>query len=714
MFDRLMPWLSGNPLFAPSLALGVLLLLWRGGFRGRLFLLTLGVVLLLGDNGLINPLKIAFQRPRPFLDLADVRLLVGRGGSGSFPSSHASSWFAALVIAMAFYPRSWRWMLPTAIGVSVSRVYVGAHYPSDVLAGAVLGGGYATALLWLLGKGWHWVSHSWIPELQFRLPGLFPPYPKDHANPSGVSVAPTPLSNAAWLQLGYLLIALVLMGRLLYLASGKIELSEDEAYQWLWSKHLAPSYYSKPPMVAYLQLVGTSLWGDRMFGVRFCAPVIGAALSLLVLRFLSRTLGAAQPAFWLMLLLNVIPILAVGATLLTVDPPLVLFWMAAMVVGWRAVHPEGTTLQWALTGLLIGISALSKYSGLYQLLCWVLLFIAWPASRLHLRRPGPWLGLIVCGLCLVPVLIWNFQHDWVTLDHVRFNASRQEPWQPTLRYFWDFLGAEALLLNPVLFLGLIPALVGFRGIKHRPDLARFFFWMGAPVFLGYLGFTLYKRVFPNWIAPAILPLACLETLYWYDRWLNGSRWLRPFIVAALGVGLPLVVILHDTRLVGRLTGRPLPVELDPLRRVQGWKELAGIVEKARQDLLKEGLPVFVVANHYGLVGQISFYIPEARKAAKNDPFVYYKTAATPENQFYFWPGYRGQRAGQNAIFIQEVDIPESAATPVDSSTLRPLEQVEPSSITREFQSVKSVGVYPIYHRDHVVRWMQLFACRNLL
>ena len=71
-----------------------------------------------------------------------------------------------------------------------------------------------------------------------------------------------------------------------YIGSGKIELSEDEAYQWLWSKHPALSYYSKPPLIAYTQFLGTHLWGDTEFGVRFFSPVIAAVLSLLVLRFL--------------------------------------------------------------------------------------------------------------------------------------------------------------------------------------------------------------------------------------------------------------------------------------------------------------------------------------------------------------------------------------------------------------------------------------------
>src|SRR5215831_20687247 len=91
-----------------------------------------------------------------------------------------------------------------------------------------------------------------------------------------------------WVRAGYWLIGVLLILRLAYLASGIIELSNDEAYQWLWSKHLALSYYSKPPGIALIQFAGTRLWGDTQFGVRFFSPVFAAILSAAVLRFFAR------------------------------------------------------------------------------------------------------------------------------------------------------------------------------------------------------------------------------------------------------------------------------------------------------------------------------------------------------------------------------------------------------------------------------------------
>ena len=94
--------------------------------------------------------------------------------------------------------------------------------------------------------------------------------------------------DAFWQRFGYVVIAVLLLFRLAYINSDIIQLSEDEAYQWVWSKHPALSYFSKPPMIAYTQFVGTHLWGDTQFGVRFFSPILSALTGFFLLRFMKR------------------------------------------------------------------------------------------------------------------------------------------------------------------------------------------------------------------------------------------------------------------------------------------------------------------------------------------------------------------------------------------------------------------------------------------
>ncbi len=79
-------------------------------------------------------LKEATDRPRP-----DVHAIVPEPSTSSFPSGHATGSFACALVLVAFAPRLAAPLVVLAAAIAWSRVYVGVHYPLDVIAGAVLG-----------------------------------------------------------------------------------------------------------------------------------------------------------------------------------------------------------------------------------------------------------------------------------------------------------------------------------------------------------------------------------------------------------------------------------------------------------------------------------------------------------------------------------------------------------------------------------------------
>lgn len=729
LFDWLMPVLSGGKgamqWFVPLILVAAVIAIFFGGRKARMCAIMVALVVVLGDPLVINMIKHGVARSRPCVVLPDVIGRLDCPGSGSMPSAHAANWFAATMVAFLFYRRSLWFMLPMALAVSFSRVYNGVHFPSDVLAGAILGAGYAVALVVGVQALWNVIGKKWFPAWHAKMPilnaeGRGPDGGGQRAEPANIE--PGTLNfELQWLHLSYLLIIVMLVGRWFYIASGIIGLSQDEAYQWLWSKHLALSYYSKPLGIAVIQFLGTHLVGDTELGVRFCSPLFAAILSAMAVRFIGREVGA-RPAFWLLLAVTASPLLGAGAILMTIDPPLVLCWMWALVAGWRAVQPDGKARDWLVVGLAMGLGFLCKYSAAYQVACWAVLFALWPAARVHLRRPGPWLALVIFLLCTLPVVIWNAQHGWISVHHVATNAGLDGKWKPSLRYLQDFLMVELFLLNPVFVIGAVVAMVGCWKMRRERPLWLFLFCMSVPVLAGHVLYSLHSRLQPNWIAPAIPPMFCLMIVYWTERFRAGARWVKPVFLTGVTVGLLALPVMYQSDLIAKVTGRLLPGEKDPLRRVRAYRQEAAVAETAREQLEAEGKPAFIITGHYGITGLYSFYLPEAKAALKSEPLVYPIDGEQARNQFYFWPeyNYQASRKGQNAVYIAEIDLYVIEKNwfwdwflhkEITYTTPRPV--AAPAQIVSEFDSVKDLGEQDVKLGNRVFHRVHLWACYGL-
>jgi len=137
--DPIMVWLTDpGPWKIPLLVLiGALFLL--KGRRGLIGVVVLALTIAAADQLSSHVLKPVFRRARPSETLRDTLPLFGVRHSYSFPSSHATNFFAAAPVISAVFPQGTVVVYVAAAAVSFSRVYVGDHYPLDVIVGAALG-----------------------------------------------------------------------------------------------------------------------------------------------------------------------------------------------------------------------------------------------------------------------------------------------------------------------------------------------------------------------------------------------------------------------------------------------------------------------------------------------------------------------------------------------------------------------------------------------
>ncbi len=478
-----------------------------------------------------------------------------------------------------------------------------------------------------------------------------------------------------WHRAALILIFALTLFRLWYCQT--IELCGDEAYYWLWSKHLDLGYFSKGPAVAFTIAAGTRLFGDTVFGIRFFAILLSAGTGYGIYK-LGRRLFSGQTGFFSILLAGVIPMFGAGSILMTIDPLSVFFWTMAAYSFWRAKN-EDRPHFWVLTGLFIGIGALAKYTNLWQLACFALFCACSPGHRRHLKSKTFWLMALTTLVCLTPALIWNFRNDWITLQHLQHRGALDRHWRFSAKELWKFIQNQALFISPPAFLGIAAAAICslVQAFKKKADLAIVYllclFW---PLVVFYLILSVNEAGQANWTAPSYVAGFILTAAVW-TPWVRQSRLWRGVAVVSLAVGLLMTIAAHNTFPLN------LKPKQDPLSRVRGSANLAQQI----YELQKEHGAAFIIANHYSNASLVAFYHPEHTQT-------YLPRHEGIENQFSFWPDYSDGFMGESAIFATDSDEPP------------------PPQLFREFASVEFLKETWTSHRGRLVKKFKFYLCRN--
>jgi undecaprenyl-diphosphatase len=112
---------------------------FKGRARGKILVVGLILLIIVTDQTGFRILKELFERVRPCNALTDVITPLGCAGGYSFPSNHALNNFAAATFISRLFP-NYKWIVfIVALMIAISRIYLGVHYPSDILAGALIG-----------------------------------------------------------------------------------------------------------------------------------------------------------------------------------------------------------------------------------------------------------------------------------------------------------------------------------------------------------------------------------------------------------------------------------------------------------------------------------------------------------------------------------------------------------------------------------------------
>ncbi|WP_457640052.1 glycosyltransferase family 39 protein [Persephonella sp.] len=458
------------------------------------------------------------------------------------------------------------------------------------------------------------------------------------------------------------------------------DLSTEEAQYWLWSKNLDISYYSKPPMIAYMNFVSTSLLGDTEIGVRINAILIGVGIGILVYLLVRDIFKDENLAFFSSVFIVAVPVYQIGSYLFLTDAPLAFFWVLTTYLFYRAVE-TGKPVFWIFTGISAGLGFLSKFPMVLFLIPAVLYLFLFRRSVLKSR--WFYISVGVASLFTLPVIVWNFQHDFVTFKHV-FSlggaSAGDVPLEKKLKYIMEYVGSQ-MGINSPFFLPFFAYAV-YRGVMDRKDSRVFYLWIFPVfVFLLFLYLARKKHIEANWPAFGYATLYLLTAYYIYTK-----KWFKGFWIA-FALSLWSIFTLFYPFYLDRIgLGKLYPPKVDPLHRLVGWEELGRKVSQIAGQL--ETDRYFIFSESYHIASELAFY-------TEGQPQTYCVVINRRMNQFDLWPGLQQfEGKGYTGIYVSYWSLPEL--------------------VKKSFKKVKAHYTYDIIYRGWKYRTVHIYVLEDFV
>lgn len=230
-----------------------------------------------------------------------------------------------------------------------------------------------------------------------------------------------------------------------FMLSALIPLIGDEAYYWVWSNHLQLSYLDHPPFVAWLFKI--SQFGSDIFGPRWASLLLASGTFFIWIVLSKRLIKNPRTLFLWLCILALSPLLGLGSVIVTPDVPLMFFWSLSTYFLLKIIDHQRAQDYLGL-GLSLGLGFCSKYHIVLWPIC-ILLFLLF-TKKINLIQWQKLIltaifGFIMCG----PVLMWNYQHDWLSFKFQFEHGLSQGSWE----WEWSvkYVLGQAALLMPFIF-----------------------------------------------------------------------------------------------------------------------------------------------------------------------------------------------------------------------------------------------------------------------
>ncbi len=308
-----------------------------------------------------------------------------------------------------------------------------------------------------------------------------------------------------------------------------LPLGIDESYAAVVSRRLSLSYFDHPPAVFWLAHAAAALGGESPLALRWPFVLLFALTCRFLFRLTAR-LFSTRAGVWAVLAAQLIPVfsLSSGSWVLPDGPLLCASVTAALALSYAVpvtgpvdgdpIARSARWSDWLTLGLALGLAGLSKYHAAL-LGAGIVAFLATDAlGRRWLTRPQPYVAVVIAAACVIPVFLWNAQHDWISF---RFQSGRAAGHGNPITALLQNIAGQAGYILPWFWVPLMVLL--FRGVRAgtRDRATWFCCWLGVlPVTVFTLASLGGRAGLPHWPAPGffmLLPLLGAAIARWETR-----------------------------------------------------------------------------------------------------------------------------------------------------------------------------------------------------
>ncbi len=421
-----------------------------------------------------------------------------------------------------------------------------------------------------------------------------------------------------------------------------IELGPDEAQYWTWSQALDWGYYSKPPGIAWQIWLGTQLFGQTEGGVRSLTVLLAFFQAWAIYQVALKAGLLPRTAFWCGLFMALSPLGILGSFFAITDVGFLLCWTGACLSVVSALHQKQEPHPFIIGGWVMA-GALFKWPIYFF---WIFFCLGRYWYFPQQKRSSILGGILLSLVGLLPSVWWNWSHDWATFRHVLATLQGGSGQRSTGNLV-EFLGSQAMLLSPVLFILLMCGLWQWLCQKKHLTPALYFCGFVTLVSLGCAVFlSCFQKIQGNWI---ILAYPTGLVILGWDSFQNSS--LRAWW-AKMGVGLSVILtslffFFPSFYTVPNLVSYTPSYRFNPFKHNLGWTMLQNALTSQGYDPHKH----FLVSDKYQTTSILSFYGEGQRRA------YFLNLQGARHNQFSYWPSLQEEQQEKTGYFVWIENMP---------------------------------------------------------